>query len=228
MRLLRLIACCLPLLLGSCLLSPGKFDATLTVNADRSFAFAYVGDVYAIDPTKPADKPGEKASETSATRPASFTQDDDDDTPDPEARNRALALALTREPGFRRVDYLGKGKFAIDYAIKGRLDHAFLWPFNLDAEVLFPFIVIELRPDGAVRMTAPGFANQSNRPGAEMMRDLGPSRLDGRFTLDTDAEIVSQNEESGVARAGGRSRVTWRATTALHQAPSAVLKLRAS
>ena len=62
-----------------------------------------------------------------------------------EKRNRAIAAALTKEAGYRKVVYLGEGKFMIDYAIKGVLTHGFNWPYNLDGEVIFPFVSIELQ-----------------------------------------------------------------------------------
>src|SRR5436305_2070124 len=38
-----------PLMLASCLFVPGKFESALTIHADRSFTFAYVGEVMAVD-----------------------------------------------------------------------------------------------------------------------------------------------------------------------------------
>ena len=38
-----------PLLLVGCLLAPGKFTSTLTINADRTFTYSYQGEVYAFD-----------------------------------------------------------------------------------------------------------------------------------------------------------------------------------
>ena len=44
-----LIAILAPLLLVGCILSPGKFTSTMTINADRTFAFTYQGEVIASD-----------------------------------------------------------------------------------------------------------------------------------------------------------------------------------
>ena len=52
MRVYRLVATILPLLLTGCLLTPGKFQSTLSINADRTFAFAYKGEVIAVDPSR--------------------------------------------------------------------------------------------------------------------------------------------------------------------------------
>lgn len=234
----RLIAVLLlPFLLASCVLAPGKFTSTLTINADRSFAFSYSGEVIAIDAgdslkgledlkfsTEDSDKKSVDAEAKQAAKKAAAKAE-------AEKRNRAIAAALGKEAGYRKVVYLGDGKFMIDYAIKGVLTHGFNWPYNLDAEVIFPFVSIELRQGGVVRVKAPAFANEGSKsvPGLSQAGGMGApdmaSGLDGVFTLDTDAEIVSQNEESGAQTVGGRKRIVWKATPALKQAPTAVLKL---
>jgi len=227
-----------PLLLWGCVISPGKFVSTMTINADRSFAFAYKGEFILIAPPQP--KPETPGSPTDgATRP--------DPAPEPvdeagvDARNRALAAAFAKEVGYRSIVYRGKGKFDVDYAISGTLTHGFSFPFNPDAQALFPFVMVELRQGGVVRVKAPAFANaQGNMlPGgsAAMMgtgigTGMGAGQgsdavkfLDGLFTLDTDAEIVSQNNEDGAKQDGARRSIVWRATPAARDAPMAVLKL---
>ena len=215
----------LPLALTSCLLSPGKFVSTLRIDADRSFAFTYVGEVYATDAAK-------------ALPEGMSTKTGGDDVKDPakqkaesEAKNRALAAALSKEAGYRRVTYVGGGKFLIDYAVTGVLSHAFVWPYNIDAEVIIPFIAIELRQGDIVRMKAPGFANDDGKgmpqmPGMSGGDGAAASKLDGVFTLDTDADIVSQNNEDGVVPAAARKTIRWQATPQTRAAPTAVLRLR--
>ncbi|MBN9918207.1 hypothetical protein JND32_15015, partial [Listeria monocytogenes] len=46
------------------------------------------------------------------------------------------------------------------------------------------------------------------------------------FTLDTDAEIVSQNQEDGAVTTGTRKTVTWKATPTTKDAPTAVLRFK--
>ena len=147
----------------------------------------------------------------------------------------AIAAALAKEAGYRKVVYLGDGKFSIDYAMSGTLDRAFVWPYNLDAEIVFPFVVLEVRANNTVRIKAPAFANENDA--TKGMGVLGgglgggaatkpPSQLDGSFTLDTDAEIVSQNNEDGAVAVGARKTVTWKATPTTKDAPTAVLRFR--
>ncbi|MBY0521021.1 MAG: hypothetical protein K2P79_11430 [Sphingomonas sp.] len=239
-RLVRRIAVLLlPVALGSCLLSPGKFVSRLTINADRSFAFTYVGEV--IDGERGGE--GLKSTDEDASKrtPAEMKEEAAKAAAakkETEAKRRAIAAALSKEAGYRKVTYVGEGKFLVDYAVSGRLSHDFIWPFNLDAEVIFPFIAIELRQGGVVRVKAPAFANDdSNKPQMPGMPGLpgmpgggasGSNQLDGTFTLDTDAEIISQNNEGGVAKSGMRSTIMWRATPELKTAPTAVLKLAAA
>jgi hypothetical protein len=141
-----------------------------------------------------------------------------------DAKNRAIAEKLSKETGYRKVAYLGNGKFSVDYMVSGTLDHAFVWPYNLDAELVFPFLAVELRANNTVRVKAPAFANSADSKGMPGM-DKASSQLDGVFTLDTNAEIVSQNNEEGAVTANGHKMVTWKATPLTKDAPTAVLKM---
>ncbi len=74
--------------------------------------------------------------------------------------------------------------FDVDYAVKGTLTTNFTYPFNSDAEVMLPFVVVEARKDGTVRMRAPGFGMAPGQNGAAagipMMND--PSdKAEGRI-----------------------------------------------
>lgn len=238
-----LIALAATLLLSGCLVTPGKFASTLSINGDRSFAFTYKGEVVSIDPGEGLKSLGageDRENDSEDTDKASLQDNSsggrsafktlsgtavDKDTAEKERKYRAFAEALSREAGYRSVDYVGDGKFVIDYAITGRLDHNFVYPYNMDAEILFPFMAIEVRKNGTVRVKAPAFGNESSamdKPG----RGEAAAHLDGVFTLDTDAEIVSQNSEEGATSTGGRKIVSWRASAASKDAPMAVLRMR--
>ena len=206
-----------PLLLTACLLTPGKFTSTLVLNADRSFTYSYVGEVYALDQSMSPSGSDEKPADAAKKKAES------------ETKNRAIADALSKEAGYRSVRYLGDGKFTIDYQVSGQLTHAFVYPFNLDAQAIVPFIAVELRANGTVRVKAPGFANEAKDQSAGlggMGGDTGGDKLDGTFTLDTDAEIVSQNNEDGPQPAGGRKTISWKVSPLTRAAPTAVLRLK--
>ncbi len=139
------------------------------------------------------------------------------------------------EYGFRSVKYIGTRKLLIDYSISGKLDHSFVFPFNPDADVILPFIAIELRGKDKLRVKAPGYANQQSMSAS--MGGLGgmpaldadadaSSALDGTFTLTTNATIVSQNQEDGAQPApNGTKKIVWKANPQTKEAPFAVLQV---
>ena len=231
----------MPLMLVGCLLAPGKFTSTLTINADRTFTYAYQGEVYAFDLDQAMkDMPSGNDDDTKKTdgvslQRAAFDQDKGDkdkakddakSKADADAKNREMAATLSKEAGFRKVEYVGDNKFLIDYQISGKLDHAYLFPYNLDAGIIVPFVAVELRANGTARVKAPGFANDSKDAAGGMGSDASKAsaKLDGTFILDTDAEIVSQNNEDGVKVVNGRKTVTWKATPLTSTAPMAVVR----
>ena len=80
------------------------------------------------------------------------------------ARARGLALPDVHHfeavPGHglkvhvgQRSVLIGNRKLLIDYSISGKLDHSFVFPFNPDADVILPFIAIELRGKDKVRVS---------------------------------------------------------------------------
>lgn len=250
-RAIRWLALMLaPLLLGSCLLAPTRFTATLDVRADRSFTFAYAGEVYvpridrnalanemggSDDPDQDEqnwqqDGDGPAALLNIAAKEDDFSADDADDGDD-DARMAAIAEALSREYGYRSARYLGQHRFAIDYRISGRLNHGFVFPFNPDAQAIIPFLTIELRGADRVRIRAPAFANDdaglAGMSGITGSADDTPgTMLDGTFTITTDAAIVSQNQEDGAqAQPDGAKRIVWKVTPTTRDAPMAVLRL---
>jgi hypothetical protein len=247
MNLLRMarfsLALIAPFLLASCIFQPGKFTSTLTVNADRSFSFTYKGEIIDADLTKSlpsendiatpaecesdADKSA-KCAKARAQAKIDAKTEHDNKLAEEETKYKAMAETLSKEAGYRSVAYIGNRKFLVDYEIKGTLDHTFIFPFNSDAQVIFPFMMIEPRQDGSVRITAPGYAAQQSNsaPGGG-----GENKdLDGTFTLDTNAEIASNNSEEGAKPASslmrpGRSVIVWRVTPLTKDAPAATLRL---
>ncbi|UVO55968.1 hypothetical protein M0209_16685 [Sphingomonas sp. SUN039] len=224
-----------PLILWACVLTPGKFVSSLTVNADRTFAFAYKGEVIALDPGGAMKGFGKReeskdAQATDDTDKAAKEKAGVASAAEADAKNREIAAALSNEAGYKSVVYRGNGKFDIDYAISGSLTHSFLFPFNADAQAVLPFLMVEVRQGGTVRLRAPGFANSDS--GTAAMNPMGggvadaAKYLDGVFTLDTDAEIISQNNEDGAKAVGRRKQIVWRATPLTKDAPTAVLRLK--
>lgn len=224
----RLCAALVPLMaLSGCLLSPGKFTSSLDIRKDGAFTFAYVGEVLVADPSNRMPdmsdaETGKDGKEAASAKPI-------DKAKDVAAKMREIADALSKEKGFRSVKYLGENKLSVDYQISGRLDHSFLFPFNIDAKAIIPFVAVEVRADGKVRMQAPAFGNDNeSSPGS--MGAMGGGDSDtkeriGTFTLTTDAEVISQNQEDGVASGPKGKQIVWKITPATRTAPMAVLKL---
>lgn len=224
-----------PIVLASCVFLPGKFDSTLTIHRDRSFTFTYKGEVVAIDlqgmggdfmkmaDAETAKKKGKAAESVRVTSEAEEKAKRDDEF-------RKLAVELAKESGYRSVEYRGNGIFYVDFALSGTLDHAFVYPYNQDNEIILPWIAIELRGKDTLRMKAAGFARQ-NGSSAGLGSSLTGSgidasdRMEGSFTLTTDAELLSQNDESGAEIVGSEKVVRWTVGPKTKDAPMASLRV---
>ncbi|WP_137862369.1 MULTISPECIES: hypothetical protein [unclassified Sphingomonas] len=235
-----------PLMLASCLFVPGKFESALTIHADRSFTFAYVGEVMAVDLQGFMGKAmqmgmAEAAKEKSGKKGKTPEKEPDFTlTPEEKARQdenfRKLATEIARETGYRSVEYRGNGMFWIDYRISGTLDHSFVFPYNPDNQMIMPWIAVELRGKDLIRVKAPGYVRMSSGSGMSDMSALTTtpggmgeafSRLQGLFTLTTDAELVSQNNEEGAVTIGKDKTITWKTDPRTGDAPMASIRVRA-
>lgn len=260
----------LPLALAGCLVLPGKFESTLTIRADRSFTYTYKGNVQALDleglmgkgmaagmaagAEKDAAKDkedGESATAESeengeASTGAAASEFGKPMTPEQKAKQdekfRELAAKLAKEAGYRTVEYKGNGLFYVDYAISGVLNHGFLYPYNLDGQMIMPWVAVELRGKDMIRVKAPGFAMQdtsgmggmgSGMSGAAGLGAMSGmtgmesfEEMNGTFTLITDAEIVSQNNEDGAKTSGATKTISWKIDVRTPDAPMASLRVK--
>ncbi len=239
-----------PLVLASCLFVPGKFDSALTIHADRTFTFAYKGEVMAVDLQsfmgKAMQMGMEEAAKEKSGKKAKAPEKEPDFTLTPEEKAkqdetfRKLAVEVAKEAGYRSVEYRGNGMFWVDYQISGVLDHGFVFPYNLDNQMIMPWIAVELRGKDLIRVKAPGYVRMSG--GGNGMGNMGDmsalammpggmgeafTRLQGTFTLTTDAELVSQNNEEGAVTTGKDKVITWKTDTTTTDAPMASIRVRA-
>jgi hypothetical protein len=213
MRIGRLaLALAAPFLLASCFLSPGKFVSTLDIRKDRSFTFTYVGEIISADP-KMTSGSGADAKPATPAAPTAETI----------AQRKAVAEALSKEEGYRSVEYLGGDRFRVDYSVSGRLDRGFVYPINLDAMAFIPWIAAEVRKDGTVRIKAPGFGDPSEQMGSGTPSEPAEGRL-GTFTLTTDATLVMQNNEEGAAAGGPGTTIVWHISPTTKSVPTAVVR----
>jgi hypothetical protein len=229
------------LLLSSCILSPGKFVSTLHIARDRSFTFTYVGEVILLDPASAMTKgmadglagagehpEGGMVNLDSPADPGDGVGNMEYSTNPPNAKlvaeAQAVAEALAKEAGYRSVTYLGNNKFRVDYMMTGKLDRSFLYPINMDAKSIIPWIAVEVRKDRTARVMAIAFGNQDMDMGASAANpDSQPKERNGTFTFTTDAELVMHNNEEGLAPGPG-TRVVWKVTPASKTVPTAVVR----
>lgn len=147
--------------------------------------------------------------------------------------NRRFAANLMKQKGWRTVTYKGKGLFDVDYHFEGRLDQDFAFPLMPDSDLMIPFITIRPRVDGSVKISAPAFVGGAGLFAARAkMMDLpakgndGPaSRAEGRFTITTDGEILTNNSEDGPTAAQGRRQLHWDIGPGSQKVPEMMVKL---
>jgi hypothetical protein len=148
--------------------------------------------------------------------------------------NRAFAAKLMKYAGWRSVTYRGKGVFDVDYHFEGRATQDFLFPALPDDDLLIPFIAIRRRTDGSVLITAPAMtggtgpiAARAGAAAASKMGDGGPqSRAEGRFTVITDGEILTNNSEDGPAANPAGREVHWDVGPASTKSPETLIRLQ--
>lgn len=222
-----------PLAVAACLFAPGKFVSTLTIHADRSFTYSYKGEVIAVDVAGMMTKAmsgmasafGNNASDgdDSSFDNMMAAEDSPEDKAKKDAEYREIAAKLKNEAGYRDVQYRGDGVFWVDYEISGVLTHNFVFPYNQDTGMALPFLGVELRGKDMVRLKAPGFSHDPDKDeGGMSAAEEAIKRLDGAFTLITDAEVVSHNAPA--ASAGGQT-MTWKVNPTTAEDPTAELRV---
>jgi len=250
----RLFAIAAPLLLASCLWGPGKFNSNLALKKDGSFVLDYRGELVLQVPedkdTQPWTNAKAKCSEGEKPRPCTAAEIAEQRTAyekkrqDSEqmakmfglpglddASNRAFAAKLMKYSGWRSVTYVGKGVFNVDYHMEGRATQDFLFPALPDNNMLIPFVALRRRADGSVLVTAPAFTGGAGpmsaaAAGAGDMGKGGPvSRAEGRFTVVTDGEILTNNSEDGPAPDASGRQLHWDVSAASNKIPEALIKL---
>ena len=137
-----------------------------------------------------------------------------------------IAARLSGQAGFKRVTYLGNGRYDVDYAISGVLTYDYAFPTIERMPQVLPFIVLNRRGNGEVRIDSPlmqqaamsmpgGNAAQvvAQYVGAKDGKPAGDMKdfpvVDGHFTLVTDGVILSNNTEHGAKTVPGGKQLDW-------------------
>lgn len=147
--------------------------------------------------------------------------------------NRRFAVNLMKYQGWRSVAYKGHGVFDVDYHLEGRLTQDYAFPLMPDTAMVIPFIMLRRRADGSVMVTAPALtggkgpfdarAKMLDLPNKE--GDGPPSRAEGRFTITTDGEILTNNSEDGPVAVQGRRQLHWDVGPGSTRVPEMLVKL---
>jgi hypothetical protein len=150
-----------------------------------------------------------------------------------DASNRRFAENLMKYKGWRSATYKGKGVFDVDYHFEGRIGQDYAFPVMPNSDLIIPFITIRQRNDGSVMVTAPAltggsgpFSARAKMMGLPDKGSDGPvSRAEGRFTIVTDGEILTNNSEDGpVATPAGR-QVHWDVGPGSDKIPEMLVRL---
>ena len=147
--------------------------------------------------------------------------------------NRRFAASLMKYQGWRSVTYKGKGLFDVDYHFEGRVSQDFAFPMMPESDMLIPFIMLRRRADGSVMVTAPALTGGKGPFGARAklmgLPDKGndgpPSRAEGRFSITTDGEILTNNSEDGPVAAPGGRQVHWDVGPGNEKVPEMLVRL---
>jgi hypothetical protein len=149
-----------------------------------------------------------------------------------DASNRAFAAKLMKYAGWRLVTYRGDGVFNVDYHFEGRATQDFLFPALPDNDLIIPFIAMRRRADGSVLVTAPAMTGGAGPLGARIPEAAagagknGPvSRAQGRFTIITDGEILTNNSEDGAAPHAIGRQLHWDVGPASNKIPETLVRL---
>jgi len=145
--------------------------------------------------------------------------------------SREFAAKLTKYAGWRSVTYRGNGVFDVDYHFVGSAKQDFVFPALPENDFLIPFVAFRRRADGSVLVTAPEFVGgpgplgtrAAGLPGST--KGVPISRAQGRFTVITDGEILTNNSEDGPS-AGPRGReVHWDVDASSKKIPETLIRL---
>ena len=150
--------------------------------------------------------------------------------------NRKFAAALMKYEGWRNVTYKGKGTFDVDYRYTGKLTHDFVFPIFPKMDMIFPFIMVRKRADGAVSVTAPaliGGGMKALAGRAKMLGEMSGSKempqspqTQGLFTVTTDGEILSNNSEDGPGVDPKGKKVVWDVNPMTDRLPEVLIKVK--
>lgn len=259
-----IVVCALAVLVAGCIWLPGKFTSDLTVGKDRSFTFQYKGELY-LAPLMEASKKAEFKPDTCydddmnertctadelAEQKQTWQKEQDDkkqndakaaqymfggiNPSDPKAAAE-FADRMQRQAGWNKVEYVGNGKFDVDFSMSGKLDRDFTFPSVERFPMSNALVQLSVRSDGTVRVDAPGFGPSAGGMGAAAMMqgmtltddksaDGDAPTADGTFTVHTDGQILANNTDEGPVASGAQKTLSWKISPRTQSAPMALIQ----
>ncbi|MFY7837198.1 MAG: hypothetical protein ACOVQ0_13070 [Novosphingobium sp.] len=158
------------------------------------------------------------------------------DPADPQAAQE-FAERLRRQKGWKSVIDKGDGRFEVEYAVTGRLDHDFNFPTVEKLPMITPFVTMIRRADGSVRIDAPALTSASTGTPfmsmaaaaadekSEKVGGNGMPVLDGVLTIVTNGEILANNTDEGPAAGPAGKTLQWKVNARTKEAPSALIRI---
>lgn len=204
-----------------------SLDMTASDSEDRDCSAAEIAKLKAEFDKKETDRVAAKRKENEEMGRLFGLPGSDD------ASNRKFAETLKKYSGWRSVTYKGKGVYDVDYHVTGTLTQDYAFPIMPETDLVLPFISIRRRADGSVLVQAPAlaggegpFAARAKMLNMDKKADSGePMRAQGRFTITTDGEILTNNSEEGPApHARGRA-LTWDVSSTSGKTPETLIRL---
>ena len=147
---------------------PENFDAVITINKDGSYTFAYNGTI-TFAPALAAAKEGELS-------------------PNDERDIQQEAAPIRQEPGFKRVDYEGKGRFRVVVERSLRAGEPFYF-ISKDSQ----FFAVVPHPDHTITVSP-------IRPSADDLQQLNSigAKMDGTLSVSvaSSVTVLKQNADT--------------------------------
>jgi len=242
-QLVKLVAALsIPLLLAGCLLIPGKFESQLRLMNDGTYVFTYDGQMQLAEgdgkPMSPSsadmdDDSGERGEKENEQKTAAMRSIFGGAVPGDDEGLKKFAAQLAKYDGWNKVEYVGDNLFEVEYRISGNFDQMFAFPTIPGASMQFPFVQIIRRNSGELEISTPAMAGPGGLAGTMSPMPLGGSGkrkvqpIDGRFTIETDGEILSNNTPDGYRSEDAVKKLQWKVDeeSSIAGSPRAIVKL---
>ena len=155
------------LLLSGCWI-PENFKANITVNKDGSYTFTYDGTLTF-------------ALALAAAKEGSLSKKD-------EADFEKEAEKIRKEPGFKKVEYIGKGRYKVFVEKSGKAGERY---YFLSSEM--EIFAVKPQQDGSIEITAAQFRNED----LNKLKSIG-AKVNGTLTVSVEkgVKVVKHNAQS--------------------------------